>query len=240
MQIQRWLLTKVFLVLLFLDGLGMGPAQASPILFQVSVDTSTITQPSGYVDFQFNYGGSDALPATATVTNFTPLNSLNPSDLNNFTTGDVSDSLANSLTLSNSIGSNNPSPVNEFFEGFNFGNSTSLGFTVMLSGAALDTPPGSGSGSTFYFSLYGSDTVTPLLPTNPYGSLLTITVNSDGSIQSSSQPGVTVYPLVSSTPEPSSFLLFASLLPAGWVLARRIRPSRTRATELPASRPESL
>jgi len=48
--------------------LAAAPAQAASITYEVHVDTTALSGTQGYLDFQFNPGGLDALAATATIT----------------------------------------------------------------------------------------------------------------------------------------------------------------------------
>jgi hypothetical protein len=206
---------RVLFSAICLAAVWLGPVEAGPITYVVNVNTSALNGHYGYVDFQFNPGGT-AEAATATVTAFTPAGNLNAADPNNAPSGDVSGSLTSTLTL------NNDTAFNDFFEGFNIGNS--IGFDVTLSGTALDSPGGS-SGSSFAFSLYDNTGTTPLLTTDPNGSVLTLNVNPDGSTtvetfpQSStdSNPVAGATPLGGATavPEPSSMMLVISALPVG-------------------------
>lgn len=233
MPIQRWLRTTVLVVLMLLGSSATGRVHATLILYQVNVDTQALNGQSGYLDFQFNPGGSSALPATATVTNFTPLGNLIPLDPNDLSTGpsgDVSGSLDSSLTLKNSTA------YNDFFQGFTYG--SNLSFNVTLSGDALNNPSGSTYGSSFAFSLYDSSGTTLLLTTDPYGSVMTINVDAGGtmSVETFDTPGGglpvgSVSPLVTSAPEPSSWFLFASLLPAGVLIAGGFRQSLLRGAQ---------
>ena len=70
--------------------------------------------------------------------------------------GDVTGTLASSLTL------NNGTAFNDYFIPFTFGNT--LSFLVTLGGPAVDAPDNtSTSGSTFSFSMFAGDGSTPLL-----------------------------------------------------------------------------
>ena len=82
---------------------------------------------------------------------------------------------------------------------------------MTLSGPALDSPGGS-SGSSFALSLYDADGRTPLLTTDPNGSVLTVNLNVSGttSVLTFPQSSTNSTPAasVSSVPEPSSLVLF--------------------------------
>jgi len=195
--------TAAVLTLLLLVEVASGPgsACAGPVTYQVSVNTSALDGQSGNLDFQFNPGGLGSEPATATVTNFQTLAGIlsQPAML----TGDASGSLPGTLTL------NNGTAYNDVFQKFSYG--SSFDFALTLSGPALDSPGGS-SGSSFALSLYDAAGLTPLLTTDPNGSVLTVNLNVSGttSVLTFPQSSTNSTPAasVSSVPEPSSLVLF--------------------------------
>lgn len=212
MRTQQILPFAIFLVFALLGGLIPSPAHAGLVTYDVKVDTSSIGGSYGYLDFQFNPGGSGASLASATITDFSPQGNLNPNDTtNNSSSGDVTGSLTGSpspLTLTNDTA------FNDFFEGFTFGNN--IQFDVTLSGPAIGSSGGT-IGSSFGFSLYASDTVTPLLTTDSNGTVATIDVNADGSTSAYTFPataGGSSVANVSAVPEPSSLVLVLTALPA--------------------------
>ena len=173
------------------------------MIFSVSVNTSSLSGQSGYLDFQFNPGDSSAQAATASVTLFQTVNGIlaQPASL----TGDAAGSLPGTLTL------NNGTVYNDAFQGFTFGNS--FGFNLTLSGPAIDTPGGT-TGSAFAVSLYAADGFTPLLTTDPNGSVATIDLNPNGtaSIYTFAQSPTDNTPVATVTeltavPEPSTLTL---------------------------------
>lgn len=206
--------------LILLAFFGTGVAQAGFMIYQVNVDSSTLSGENGYLDFQFNPGGGGAEAATATISSFFQAGSLNSSDPNNSSYGDVSGSLTSTMSISNAT-------FNDFYEAFTYGNS--LSFEVKLSGAALDSPGGT-YGSSFAFSLFDSTGTNPLLTTDSSnGTLLTIDVNPSGpltTVNNYSQPVqgspvATVSSNVSPVPEPASLVLggmgvFSWLLAHAW------------------------
>ncbi len=167
-MLKRQVVYAVAALLLGSSVLGRGSAYAD-LVFNVSVDTSSLNTQSGFLDFELNPGDSSALAATASVTLFQSVGGIlsQPASL----TGDATGSLPGALTLQNGT------PFNDAFQGFTFGNSFS--FTLTLSGPAIDTPGGT-SGSAFALSLYGADGVTPQLTTDPNGSVATIDLNANG------------------------------------------------------------
>jgi hypothetical protein len=217
------------LAILFLGILGDATARAGSAL-SLNVDTSALNGQSGYLDIQFNPGDSTALSATVTVSNFqTSGGSLvQPSTL----TGDASGSLPGTLTLDNGT------PYNDIFQGFTFGTNFSL--DVDFSGPAVDSPGGT-TGSSFALSLYAADGVTPLLTTDPNGSVATLNLNADGTITVMTFPQsptnttpVVTYGPATATPEPSTIAILISSLPVGlisWCRRRQVTspPSAARA-----------
>jgi len=171
------------------------------VTYQVSVNTSALDGQSGNLDFQFNPGGLGSEPATATVTNFQTLAGILSQAA--MLTGDASGSLPGTLTL------NNGTAYNDVFQKFSYG--SSFDFALTLSGPALDSPGGS-SGSSFALSLYDAAGLTPLLTTDPNGSVLTVNLNVSGttSVLTFPQSSTNSTPAasVSSVPEPSSLVLF--------------------------------
>lgn len=219
-MIKRHLVFVAALVLLQLGVLGPASADAD-LIFQVAVDTSSLSGQSGFLDFQFNPGDGSAETATATVTLFQTIGGVlaQPASL----TGDAAGSLPGSLTLDNGT------VYNDVFQGFTFGDSFS--FTLTLSGPAIDNPGGT-AGSAFASSLYAADGFTPLLTTDPNGSVATINLSANGTASAetfpqsptNNTPAASVN-AVSSVPEPStlSMVLLASCIQAGLIFLRRAR-----------------
>lgn len=79
---------KRFLVLVLLGALSISAAHAA-LVYQIDVDTTSISGTSGFVDLQFNPGTAAAPSATATVTAFSVSGA--PAQFGGFTdlTGDV-------------------------------------------------------------------------------------------------------------------------------------------------------
>jgi hypothetical protein len=220
---KRSACSTVALALALLGILGPGPSRAGSVTYDVSVSTSSLSGQPGNLDFQFNPGGLGALVATATVTNFQTAGGI-PAPSSTLT-GDASGALPGTLTLDNGTA------FNDVFQGFTYG--TSLSFDLTLSGPALGGPAGT-FGSSFALSLYDAAGITPLLTTDPNGSVLTVDLNADGTTSAqlfpqsptNSTPAASASPVGAVVPEPSSLVLLVSTLPAGMVVLRRLRGRR--------------
>jgi len=174
-------------------------------LYEVTVDTSSITGTAGSLDFNFNPGPLVTQDASLQILNFASDGSLAGSPA---LTGDVSGILPATLTFDNGTA------LNDYFEGFTFG--STLSFEVSLYGPAVSSPDGvSTSGSTFAFSMFSdaAGTIPALTSDTTDGFAFTTVVNLDGTTTVtpfSSQ--TTVTPAASSVPEPSSWALIGIAL----------------------------
>ena len=148
------------------------PAYAS-ITYTVTVDTSAISGVNGYIDFQFNNGGSGSQLATATVSSFNNADGVLGAALPSI--GDVTGTLPGTVTIENTDG------LNLYTHEFLFG--SSFAFLLTLDGPAINSPDGvSLSGSSFGLSLYDVD-FNALLTTNPNGDAAAIAdISLDGSV----------------------------------------------------------
>lgn len=184
--------------------LAAGSAFATPMMYEVYVNTAGISGQSGYLDFQFN-PGNNAQAAFAEVMNFShDGGSLAGSP---FTTGSVNGNFPGAVTISNTTA------WNDYFQGFTFGNG--LHFSVLLDGPALTSPNGTaGSGSDFGFGMFAADQVTPLLTNDPNGFAMTAKVTTFGT--TAADYGQSTSPV----PEPSTFALLGLGL-AGAALLRK-------------------
>jgi hypothetical protein len=122
----------------------------------------------------------------------------------------------------------NGTAFNDLFQGFTYG--SSFGFDLTLSGPAVGGT-GASVGSSFALSLLDATGITPLLTTDPNGSVLTINVNPDGSTSvltfpqspNNLTPAAGAELVGAAVPEPASLVLLATGLPAGLVAWRRLR-----------------
>jgi hypothetical protein len=214
-------------IFLVAASLGLTAPARADLLFQVQVDTTAIMQTSGYFDLEFNPASVGATAATATITNFATDGTL-VSDPNNTTDGDVSGSLATTLTI------NNTYQLNDLLQAIIYG--TTISFNLDINGPATTTPDPNNLGSAFALSLYDSN-FNPLLTTDPNGSVATILLNPDTTTtietfpaSAGSGPAATVQFLGNAVPEPSSIAIggMALAMLACHEAVRKISRSRTR------------
>lgn len=188
--------------------LAAAPARAASLTYEVHVDTSALSGTDGYLDFQFNPGGFDALAATATITGFNPFDAtLIPPAI---TAGDVSGELPGDVTLGNTGG------FNDYFHGLTFGSQFS--FFLTLTGDALEPASTPLSGTAFSLLLFGADGFTPLLTVDPDGRLASLQIGPTGAVDVETfaraldgDPVATITEVTTTpVPEPATMLLVAS------------------------------
>lgn len=185
---------------------------ASPITYDVTVNTSSITGTAGSLDFNFNPGLLVTQAASLQILSFSSDGTLAGSPL---VTGDVAGALPSTLTFDNGMA------FNDYFEDFKFG--SALSFEVSLYGPALNSPDGvSTSGSTFAFSMFSNPAgTTPVLTTDTTdGFAFLVNVNLDGTTTA------TDFVPASAVPEPGSLVLIGS----GMILALRVLRKRRRGS----------
>lgn len=177
-------------------------AAANAFDVHVTVDTSSISGQSGYLDFSLLPSAFDSQFATAEIQHFGTDGMVSANAP--FITGDASGMLPGTLSLDNATF------YNDYFQDFTFGNS--LSFDLLLDGPALESPDGIASGgSTFTFGMFASDQVTPLLSTSPNGEALDVNVNLDGTASYTTYPAGAGQPsAVQVVPEPASLTLLVS------------------------------
>ena len=199
-----------------------GVALATPITYEVTVNTSSILGTTGSLDLNFNPGPLVTQAAPLQILDFTSDGTLAGNCPCG--TGDVSGQLPSTLTFDNGTA------FNDYFDNFTFG--STLSFDVTLYGPALSSPNGiASSGSTFAFSMFSDvlGTIPALTSDTTDGFAFTAAVNLDGTTtvdDSSSQTTIVAETGPSAaTPEPNSFILLVSGI-ASLALARKAIPVR--------------
>ena len=195
---------KTILALLLTGGAAFG----SPLVYNVSVLTNL--SGLGSLDFQYNPGPTATQTSTATVSGFTPTTGLNSPDP---FPASVTGSLLTSLAIVNAVG------TNEYFIHYTF--PATILFTLTLSGPGVDTPSGTGSGSTFAFSLYDNAGTTPLKSTNGGGYLFTIDLSNLGGVTTATFATGGAQVVIRALPEPGTIALFPVALGAIALLRRK-------------------
>lgn len=184
---------KRLLLLLTFIVCGVLHASAGTVTYSALIDTAQLAGTTGSLDFNFQAGPFGSRPASVEIARFTggfPSGDATRS-------GDVSGSLPGNLLLDNG------GAYNDYFQAFTFG--SLLSFDVVLSGPAVGSA-GTGSGSTFSFSIFSDVAGTkPALTSNSDGFALVADINPDGSTRFRSF--TTPVTPVSVTPEPASALL---------------------------------
>jgi hypothetical protein len=182
--------------------LCVAPLGMADVVYDVTVDTHSISGTPGSLDFNFNPGPLVTQAADLQILNFTggSLEACAANVQGFCSTGDVTGTLPGILTLDNGTA------LNDYFDGFTYGNS--LSFDVRLYGPAINSPDGtSTSGSTFAFSMFSDSAGTmPTLTsdlTNGFAS--TIDVNLDGTTTVSNFSSVTTISAPNAVPEPATF-----------------------------------
>lgn len=174
-------------------------AFAAPVVYHVSIDTSSIAGTAGSLDFNFNPGPLVSQSASMEIVNFFSTGSLAGGPQ---TFGDVSGGpLPSTLTFDNG------GAFNDYFEGFTFG--SFLAFDLRLFGPALSSPDGtSTSGTSFGFSMFSDPAGTiAVLTSDPAGLAFSIDIHLDGTAAVTSHSSVTS---VQPVPEPGSLMLLAT------------------------------
>jgi hypothetical protein len=192
---------------------------ASADIYDVTVNTSSISGTAGSLDFNFNPGALVTQAASLDILNFASDGTLVGGSCllgGACLTGDVSGTLPGTVTFDNGTG------FNDYFQGFTFG--SNLLFNVRLYGPAVNSPDGiSTSGSTFAFSMFSDSAGTiPVLTSDTIdGFAFTVDVNLDGTTTVDNFSTDTIVQRVSSVvPEPNSFALLGTMLIALIVLRR--------------------
>jgi hypothetical protein len=186
--------------------LGQAAPCRAEMIFQVTVNTSSISGTAGSLEFQFNTGGAGALDATATIRDFTGGTLVGTPVFDPLTAGSGTLS-PGPLTLQNGP------PLTSALHDFNFG--SSLRFEVAFTGPAVETPNPALPGSRFSLTLWnlrstdvlaGDPRLTPLLPLSAsIDATLFIDLQPSGTATATASPQAEV----TAVPEPASLLLLA-------------------------------
>ncbi len=171
--------------------------------FEITVNTSSLTGTSGYLDFQFNPGDTPFDAASATLTGFTTDGILTAALPN---IGDVSGALPGQVVI------NNTQVLNEYTPGFTYGS-----FFDVFVNLTIPTISGTATGGSS-FTLDVEDTnFNSLLGAFPAVEIDLDATTGQPSITNNSGGAATV---TNVTPEPD-FLWLAGLGLAGLIVARR-------------------
>ena len=177
-------------------------ASASPVTYEITINTSSIAGTVGSVDFNFNPLLLTPKAASLQILYFSTDGTLAGTPA---LTGDVSGALPSAVTFDNGTG------YNDYFEGFTFG--STLTFDVGLYGPALSSSNEvSTLGSTFAFSMFSdaAGTVSALTSDTSDGFAFIVNVNPDGSTTVTDYSDqTTVESETSVIPEPGSLWLVA-------------------------------
>jgi hypothetical protein len=184
-------------------------AMASPITYDVTVNTSSLSGTTGSLDLNFNPGPLVTQAADLQILDFTGGSFEScASNVQGFcNTGNVTGTLPGTLTFNNGTG------YNDYFDGFTYG--STISFEVSLYGPALSAPDGTAtSGSTFAFSMYSdSGGMDPVLTSNAGGFAFTVGVNLNGTTTVTNYSAeTTVVPetgTIGAVPEPGNVALIA-------------------------------
>ena len=175
-----------------------GIASASPVTYDITINTSSIAGTAGSLDFNFIPGMNQAQAASLQILDFTSDGTLAGTPA---LTGDVSGTLPLTLTFDNETG------YNDYFEDFTYG--STLSFDVSLYGPALSSPNGvSAFGSAFALSMFSdaAGTIPVLTSDTNDGFAILVNVNPNGTTTLTDLST----PDTSPVPEPSSFLLLGT------------------------------
>jgi hypothetical protein len=123
----------------------LAPTVLADVAYQVTINTSPVSGTAGFVDFQFNPANPASQAITAQILSFTSDGSLSGAPM---AVGSVAGVLPAPVTFTNNA------PLNEYFQGFIYGNTIS--FLLLLSGPGINSPIANNAGSTFGIGLYDS------------------------------------------------------------------------------------
>ncbi len=196
-------------LLLLASTLLAAGAQAAPLLFEVSIDTSSLTAGStAFLDVSFGAGSDTADAGALTIQGFTTDATLG-APLVPF--GTVNGNLPGNTTLENL-----PVPGSYYSQELFLGSYVS--FKLLLNGPLVDTPSGGLDGSSFAVFLYDGN-LTPLLSSD---ALFIVDVDGVGEVNVTDlSESVRISDPVA-VPEPSGYALLGGGL-AGLALLTRKR-----------------
>ena len=187
---------KCYLLTLSLLVCAAGAAQAD-VIYQVSVNTSSLTGTTGSLDFQFNFGNVGPIGGATQGASVTVSNLTGGSNGIGAASGQVSGGpFPAPVTIGNGKG------FNDYFETFAYGGA--LKVSLDFSGPAVNAPDGFSTGSSdFVFSIFSDPNGTIGAPgTDVNGIAGTVTINPDGTSTTAA-----VSPNLSFSPEPGSMWL---------------------------------
>ena len=202
MQIFPFVQNKLMAMSIAVSLLSSTAVHAGSIFYDVSIDTSSFSGKSGYVEFQLG-GGANYIPVTAVFNPFSSNATITDSTTNqniagapNVTvTGDLT---ANTLSLYNDDSAFQAAIADQNVLAFG----TSFDFRVTLSGDGIDAK--SNGTATLAISVFDdSSPSNPLFngPDETNNAAVFIQTNPDGT------SSITQYQVVNSVPEPSSLAL---------------------------------
>lgn len=176
-----------------------GTAWGATVTNQISINTTSLPAPtSGYLDIVFNGGGTPFQPATYSITGFATNATLSATNVSK--SAGVTGQLPGTVSASNAN--------TEYLQAITFG--SSISFTLQFSGPALDSPTGTGSGTSFAFSLLNSTLDGAYLTSDQNdGYLFVINIDNQGRTTSITYPTESGGPSVTSiqtVPEPAGWL----------------------------------
>ena len=225
-----------------------GPAFGDVLTYNITLDTSSVSGTTGYIDFGLDPGSLGALGVTAVISGFSG-GTLSTNTTTTGTTtgtnlyyidGDVFTSPASApilLSGANTLTLVNEDSNNEITQALKFGTSSSFGLTLFGPGVSVSGDAGGTSGTTFVLDFLNDAQTAYLLSSDPTGSTASlwatsvINIANTGVVTSVDNPGPGGGPsaeVTTLTPEPSTMLMLlgGGLLVYAIRKGRRIAPRR--------------